>query len=245
MANLLWPIFALVIFFSLRSEVVKLFPRIKKWKLFGNEVEVSNLSSNEIKEKSDKEVEEIESVSKIEEHDEKETLENKKRTSGKKNTDYKPRLTSENYVALLSKIEKLAIDKIQKSLTFPIRRNIKVDNLQLDGFGLNSKGRMYFFEVKVFPDILHDNGGIKTTQIITRMNLWISQMLLPLRNFSDKYNKGRPIILMFLLVLDTDKDLNNLQRKIEKIKNLYNVQQKNIVIKFQLLNLSKFEGLKI
>ena len=241
LADLSWPIITLIIFFSLRQEIVKVFPRVKKWKIFGNEVEVGDLSHEEKEEKNQKELKEVIATEEEVLEEENEVGLEQAEQQDTNNAEYTPILTREKYSTLLPKVETAALKKFEKSLGFEIRRDIKIEGAQFDAYGINNKGHAYFIEVKVLPNVVDKLGGLRTSYIVARLNIWISAFLPKVSTYAEKIGKNERAILMFVLVLDTDKNLDRLRKKIDKLRAIYNQGNSKVIVKFASYNLSKLK----
>lgn len=207
---------------------------------------LENMTGKEKEIKIEKEVQEIKANEKIDEQCLEIKTEEFKKEKKQEKLDLKKdeiiNIKNDEYKIKIPLIENKALEKYQKTIPFNVRRNVKMGNLMLDGFAVNqNKNTLYFIEVKSFPKIIGNKGGIRTDQIIHMLNTVIPNIIDNLSkeiySFTerDKYN----YVVMMILVLNTSKDLNSVKEKVLRMNERFAISNPSIKVKYVFYNLPK------
>jgi hypothetical protein len=215
------------------SILIAFVSRNKEFLVSGNfEKMIMQMSPEEVRRKEAEEINEIIEIEK----DETECDGNS--DNGKSDLDKRM-----EYKELIPEIENKAIAKYQELTGFQVNRNVKFGDLMIDAIATNPhRTSSYLLEVKFFPRIkLNKNGSIKKSAILNSIKALIPHYLFNLeRNFKDiKISKNSVVYLTFILVFNTDKNLNEMMESIRDVRQKYNKSDAKVIIKFIFYNLNK------
>lgn len=135
-----------------------------------------------------------------------------------------------------------ALNKYERSVGFKIQKDVKVKGLLLDGLGINKdKRRVYLLEVKIIED-----NDISTTdkEIVFKINN-IIRTSVP--NALDKlrevdYEDYQYYVLMFIIVVDSDRNLDKVIESISRLKYDYHSKDMNLVVRYCFYNSTKIDN---
>ncbi len=153
-----------------------------------------------------------------------------------KPTDMPPKYDKLTYRTLLPQLETGTLRYIFQFMQGfgKLHEGVRVGYHMFDGFAESKEGRPYFFEVKVFPNIIDSSGHIKVQQVSTRLRLWLPQIISYFDSFAMRTEQSKPV-LMVLLTINSFGDLSAVKEEVKRLR-LQKLTDK-VILKFQYINL--------
>lgn len=187
-------------------------------------IQAMSTSTQEIKEKAQEELKEIESI------------DIKTRGNGKKEIGPSTKIT----LSKLKEIQQKAIRKFLISASLSdnlVYENAKLDNIYADAIAMHEKShRLYFLEVKLISTSPYNSKGWINKDVENLLEGSVLKLREKIETIKDINIKQSKIIL--ICVVDTDEELNLLQVYANKMKNKHNTSNR-AAIGFHFYNLNR------